>query len=161
MTGLLIAWLLLCAGADLRWRKLPNVLTLGAYLPAVLILVFAQQSLLGAGVGEAILGWLLAIVLTLPAYALRQLGAGDVKMLTALALMSDWQFLIFSFAVAGLLAGSTVLIWLLLQRYLPYMNLKLARFGQQLPAMPVLQGRKLPFGAMIALGGLLSCWMLS
>lgn len=149
-----IGWLLLCAGADLLWRKLPNLLTLGAYLPALLALIVFHQSLLGASAFSAMTGWWLAVLLTLPAYALCWLGAGDVKMLSVLGLMTGWQFLLLTFVIAGLLAGAVVLLWLFLQHSIPYLNLKLARW-HQLPVMPVLQGRALPFGTILAVAGLM------
>lgn len=148
-------WLLLCAGADLRWRKLPNIVTLGAYLPAMLSLILFHQSLLGATAFSALAGWLLAVFLTLPAYSIHWLGAGDVKMLSALGLMTSWPFLLMTFAIAGLLSGAVALFWLFLQRSLPYLNMKLARWDQQLPAIPVLQGKALPFGALLAVAGLI------
>lgn len=151
----LSVWLLLCAIADLRWRKLPNILTLGAYLPAMLALILSQKSLLGATAFPALAGWLLAVLLTLPAYTLNWLGAGDVKMLSALGLMTGWQFLLITFVIAGLLAGVVVLSWLFLQRSLPYLNIKLARWDQQLPAIPVLQGKAMPFGALLGIAGLI------
>lgn len=151
---LLSVWLICCAVSDLRWRKLPNLLTLGAYLPALAVIVFFHQSLLGAAVNSALMGWWLAILLTLPAYAVRWLGAGDVKMLSAMGLMTGWQFTLLSFAIAGLMAGAVTLLWLFLQRNLPYLNLKLARWDSQLPAMPILAGKALPFGTLLAMGGL-------
>lgn len=155
--GLLIllgVWLVCCAISDLRWRKLPNALTLGAYLPALAVIVFFHHSLLGSPVSSALTGWGLALLLTLPAYAVRWLGAGDVKMLSAMGLMTGWQFTLLSFAIAGLMAGAVTVTWLFLQRNLPYLNLKLARWDSQLPAIPVLAGKALPFGTLLAVGGL-------
>ncbi len=154
LIGLFVGWLLLCGFTDLRWRKLPNALTLGAYLPALIAIVFLHQSLLGASVSSALMGWLLALILTLPAYAVRWLGAGDVKMFSAVGLMTGWQFSLLSFVLAGLLAGAVTLLWLFLQRSMPYLNLKLNRWDHQMPAIPVLQGRVLPFGTMLAAGAL-------
>mgnify|MGYP005849194045 CR=1 FL=1 len=88
--SLFIGWLLLCAITDLRWHKLPNVLTLGACLPALTVLIFQQHSLLGASLSSALTGWCLAMLLTLPAYAVGWLGAGDVKMFSAMGLMTGW-----------------------------------------------------------------------
>lgn len=130
-------------------------------MPAILALLLLHQSLLGFSISAALIGWALALLLTVPGYALRQLGAGDVKMLSAMGLLSDWQFMLISFAVAGLIAGGVTLFWLASQRYFPYLNLKLERFGLQLPVMPTFHGRKLPFGAMLAVGGVLSCWIFN
>jgi prepilin peptidase CpaA len=66
---------------DLQSRRIPNVLTFGAALAAVLIFLFT------GGVwaaGWSIAGWTVAAALWLPLYARRGMGAGDVKLIAAL-----------------------------------------------------------------------------
>jgi prepilin peptidase CpaA len=57
-------------------------------------------------------GWafLLALAFTLPGYALRRLGAGDVKLMTGLGLATDGMHLLGVFIGAGLAS----VLWLLL-----------------------------------------------
>lgn len=114
-----------------------------------------QQTLLGASVLAGLMAWLVALALTLPAYAANWLGAGDVKMLSAFGLMTGLQFMLSSYLIAGLLAGMIVLYSLLSRRYIPYLNLQLSRLGWQLPAAAMINGKTLPFGALLAVGGLL------
>ncbi len=151
----LFVWSIGCLYSDIKDRKLPNWLTLGAYLPALLVLVLMQQTLLGASVSAGLMAWLVALALTLPAYAVNWLGAGDVKMLSAFGLMTGLQFMLSSYLIAGLLAGIIVLYSLLSRRYIPYLNLQLSRLGWQLPAAAMINGKTLPFGALLAVGGLL------
>lgn len=158
MTGLYVVWLIACAVFDLHSRKLPNVLTLGAYVPALIVIASTQQSVTGAAYSAALLGWLLGIGLTLPGYVFRQLGAGDVKLLSAMGLLSDWQFVLYAYVIAGLFAGGIVIITLASHRYLPFINLQLERFGYQLPLPARLSQTKLPFGAILAIAGVLICW---
>ena len=80
---------------------------------------------------------LLALLLTMPAYLLRWLGAGDVKLLLAIAVMGGWQYVLTSFVIAGLVSGITTLAMLQYSTY----------SGHQLTA-----GRWMPFGAMLAAG---------
>jgi prepilin peptidase CpaA len=54
-------------------------------------------------------GLAVALLLTLPGYALNRLGAGDVKLLVALALASDLMCVLGTFIGAGV----SSLIWLL------------------------------------------------
>jgi prepilin peptidase CpaA len=69
-----------CA-TDLRVRRIPNVLTLGAALAAgAYHLVTAGWSGLGTAAG----GWALGLLLFLPLFLLRGMGGGDVKLLGAL-----------------------------------------------------------------------------
>lgn len=152
---LLAVWFLACAFFDFTQRRLPNVLTLGIYIPAFAVLLVSQQTaVFQMPVMAAVYGWLLALVLTLPAYVFRWLGAGDVKMLTGLGMLTGWQFMLTNFVLAGFLSGLVVLLWLFSQRLVPYFNLHLAKRHWQLPAVPVLTGKKLPFGGFIAIGGL-------
>jgi prepilin peptidase CpaA len=66
---------------DLRMRRIPNVLTLGAALVG-----FGYHLLAGGweGLLGSLAGWGLGLVLFLPLFALRGLGGGDVKLLAAL-----------------------------------------------------------------------------
>lgn len=150
----LALWLFGCAYTDIKQRKLPNTLTLGAYLAALLVFLLMQRSLLGASISSALLAWSVAIVLTLPAYAVGWLAAGDVKMLSALGLMTSLKFMLLSYAIAGIMAGFIVLYSVLGPRYLLYLNLQLGKLGWQLPLTTTRQDGALPFGALLAIGGL-------
>ena len=89
-TSNLVAILLvtLACITDLRARRIPNVLTFGATIGA---LVF---HLVVAGVGglaESAGGWMLGAALFFPMFALRGMGAGDVKLLAAVgAWLGPW-----------------------------------------------------------------------
>lgn len=66
---------------DLRSRRIPNPLTLGAALAAC---VFALVQHGFPGLGWSVAGWLAAVALFFPVFALGGMGAGDVKLLGAL-----------------------------------------------------------------------------
>jgi prepilin peptidase CpaA len=66
---------------DLRTRRIPNVLTFGAAAGAAGYHLAASGLL---GLGLAIAGWLVGLVVFLPLFALRGIGGGDVKLLAAL-----------------------------------------------------------------------------
>lgn len=157
--ALLVIWLLWCLIGDLRFRRLPNYLMLAGIVLAVLNIVIAGNSLIGATAMSVLMAMLLALVLTLPGYVLKLLGAGDVKMLSVIGLMTSLQFMLLSYAVAGLLAGLFVLYSILGHRYVPYINLQLAKLGWQMPATGWLNGKSLPFGALMAVGGLLTLFL--
>lgn len=73
--------LLVGAGAvcDLRTRRIPNLLTVGA-----LALALALRAVLGGGMlVEGVQGAALALAVTFPLFAVRALGGGDVKLLMA------------------------------------------------------------------------------
>ena len=67
--------------ADVRWRRIPNVLTFGA---AAVGLAFhtASGGLPGAGFSAS--GWAVGALLFFPFFALGGMGAGDVKLVACL-----------------------------------------------------------------------------
>jgi len=66
---------------DLRSRRIPNVLTLGAAAGACGF-YFAEAGF--RGLGWSLAGWLVGLVMFLPFFALRGMGGGDVKLVAAL-----------------------------------------------------------------------------
>ncbi len=155
-----LTWSVACLILDLSDRKLPNWLTLGASLIALLVLAITGKSLMGAALSSAMLAWVLALALTLPAYITKWLGAGDVKMLAAIGLLTGLNFTLFSYAIAGLLALGLIIGGLIWRRTQPWLNLKLARIHYQLPAISPSSGRQMPFGALLAVGLIISLVML-
>jgi prepilin peptidase CpaA len=75
------ATVLLACGIDLRTRRIPNVLTIGA---AVLAVGAAAAADGVAGVLTSGTGWLAGLALFLPLFLVRGMGGGDVKLLAAL-----------------------------------------------------------------------------
>jgi prepilin peptidase CpaA len=71
---------LLACIPDLRTRRIPNALTFGAALVALAFHV-ATNGLSGAAMSVS--GWFLGAALFFPFFALRGMGAGDVKLLAA------------------------------------------------------------------------------
>ncbi|QKL03702.1 prepilin peptidase [Pseudomonas sp. NY5710] len=108
----LLVWLALCAGQDARERQIANVLTLGAATLALAWLLATGCSWLGAQGSDAALALFIVLLLTLPGYALGQFGAGDVKLLGALALASSVAHVLVTFIAAGVV----LVAWQLVRR---------------------------------------------
>ncbi|WP_130930878.1 A24 family peptidase [Pseudomonas sp. Sample_24] len=106
----LLIWLALCAAQDARQRHIANSLTLGAGAFALAYLLWSGSTWLGAPAEQG--GWaaLLALAFTLPGYAMRKLGGGDVKLMIALGLATDGRHVLGVFIGAGLAS----VVWLLL-----------------------------------------------
>ena len=90
---------------DLRWRRIPNWLT----VPALLIGVIANTVLSGwSGLTASLLGAALGLALLLPFVMLRSLGAGDWKLAGALGAFTGpgllVDLLLASILVAGVMA---------------------------------------------------------
>lgn len=113
ITGALLLWALLIAVADWRWRKVPNSLLLALLLPALAVLLLKGQGLQAAGWGSSLLGAAMALVLTLPGYAVSRLGAGDVKLAAVMGLVQGWPLAAWSLLATALLLGSMALLMVL------------------------------------------------
>lgn len=96
----------------------------------------------------------------MPAYVLKWLGAGDVKMLSAIGLLTGLNVMLASYAIAGFLILLVVIGTLMWSRIVPWVNLQLARIHCQLPAIATSGGRQIPFGALLAAGLIISLVML-
>lgn len=113
--GLLVALCLIAMATDSRWRRIPNWLTFSA---------ISMGLLLGAldsgwtGLGQSALGLMLALVITVPLFAMGALKAGDVKLVAAFGAVKGigtppiqsfalWAFL-YGALVGGLWALATL-----------------------------------------------------
>jgi prepilin peptidase CpaA len=71
---------LVACATDLAWRRIPNVLTFGSALLGIAWHAWAAGP---GGAGWSLGGWAVGLVVLLPLYLLRSIGAGDVKLLAA------------------------------------------------------------------------------
>ncbi|RMQ09692.1 Type IV leader peptidase family [Pseudomonas viridiflava] len=151
---LLLVWFAICAEQDARRKQISNSLTLGAAALAAAWLAGTGTTWLGAAPLEAAQTLALALGLTLPGYALGKLGAGDVKLMTALALASNSAYLLCTFIGAGV----AVLIWALLARKVQrHINQQVAR---RYAYMFADASDKYPFSPFLLAGSLLTVALL-
>lgn len=141
-----LLWFTACATQDLLQRHIANSLTIGAAALALLYLLWTGHTWLGASAAEG--GWalLIALLLTLPGYALNKLGAGDVKLLIALALATDRLMLLGTFIGAGLSAG---LWWWLAPKICSLLNQRITPPVIGCTGKP---SKKLPFAPFLLCG---------
>lgn len=114
---LISCWAVVCAVYDLCVRRIPNILTLGAHCVAIVVALISGKSLLGAPMSSAFSAWGLAMLLTLPAYAWRKLGAGDVKLLAAMGLMGSIDVLLMTYVVAGFVMGAVAVGYIVADKF--------------------------------------------
>ena len=153
-------WAVVCGGYDLAVRRIPNTLTLGGHGGALAMLVITGQGWLGASLSSCFTAWVLALVLTVPAYALKRLGAGDTKLLAAMGLIGGMEAMLTAYVIAGLLVGGTAIVWMMAYRWGPLLVMPLARIGLDAPSMPEPKGRMLPFGLGLAIGFVVALLLL-
>jgi len=146
---------------DIHSRRIPNKLVITLALLGVCFSAVVQSPL--TGVSRAFLGMLIGFAIWIPFYALRMLGAGDVKLFAAACCwLAPSQIL--SAALATALAGGVLsVIGLILAHGLGLTTLRIAQ-GLHDPkvlatplAVPV--GRKtLPYGLAMTVGLLVTAW---
>lgn len=161
----LAALLLAAVASDLHRRRIPNMLVLyGMVLGlAFQALAPAGQGLLqggGLGMAAALLGGLTGLALLLPFYALRMLGAGDVKLLSMVGVWLG-AAAVLQVALWTVLAGALLSLGVMLstesKRSVCRHLLSLLAFaslgtvGGATPPRATTTGR-LPYGVAIAVG---------
>lgn len=145
--GLLIAWGLGCAVMDYRQRRIPNSLTVGGTIVAIVYLLFDGNSILGASPASAISAGIGVILVSIPCLWLGWLGAGDVKMMSTIGFIGGVNTLILTFVFSSFLTIVAVL----------FLWLKAITKNQQ----STLSNLKLPQGIFLALGLILSIFGLN
>jgi prepilin peptidase CpaA len=139
----------IAAFIDVYSRRIPNWLTLSAFVVGVAVNAWLHGF---GGAGSALLGGALGLLLLLPFYAMRAIGAGDVKLLAAIGAFLGPQLLV-TVAVYAAVAGGVLSAVILLRR---------RRLGLALNEMliqrraPSLSGATGPYGVAIASGVVLS-----
>ena len=166
-TASMAIWILaalLAVGAgwtDWKWRRIPNWLT----LPALLV-GFAVNTVFGrwAGAKDSLLGLLLGFGVMLPFVLLKALGAGDLKLVSALGAILGPGRLLDVLFVAVLVAGVmaiVLIIWRGRVRQTARNILRLlgALFSFHMPQPELTlenpQALKVPFGVAVAVAVLL------
>jgi prepilin peptidase CpaA len=160
---LLEALVIIAAIWDIRWRRIPNWLTIPGIVLGVGLNWFLFET---PGLRDSLEGLGLAFAVYFVLYLLRGMGAGDVKLMAAVGAtvgLWNWVGILFLTAAAGLVAGLALVafkgrfrrtfrnIWMILTRLgrgrAPY---------QENPELDVTteKGMRLPHGALIALGAL-------
>lgn len=152
--ALVVVWALAVAWTDWRQRRIPNLLSLGAWVVGCAVLIFSGRSLLGAPPSSALLAAAGALLVTLPGYLSRHLGAGDVKFLVATGLLSSWPLTLICFtigsllgAAAGLLSAHRMRLYLALPRVMQRPGSALAQWAARTPP-----ARHIPLGTCLSAG---------
>jgi prepilin peptidase CpaA len=156
-----VSSLVIASATDVRSRRIPNVLVASL---ALLGLVFSVMSLPASiGVSRALVSCLLGFGLWIPFYALRMLGAGDVKLFAA---ASCWlaPSQVFSAAVLSAFAGGILsIVGLVLAHGFALTTFRIAHIARDprllATPLPVAPGRKtLPYGVAMAIGLVIAAW---
>jgi prepilin peptidase CpaA len=159
-----VAALVAASVTDVRSRRIPNKLVVGLAVAGVVYSVLCLPPVIG--VGRALLSLLIGFSLWIPFYALRMLGAGDVKLFAAAAAwLAPSQ--VFAAALLSAAAGGVLsLVGLVLAHGFGLTTYRIAH-GLRDPSvlatpLPVPAGRKtLPYGLAMAVGLAVAAWFPS
>ena len=107
---LLLALVLGAAVYDVRYRRIPNWLTAGGAVLGLALNAFLFQTGLGSmfgltGLLFGLKGLGLAFIVYLFLYALRAMGAGDVKLMAAVGSIVGWENWFGIFIITALIGG--------------------------------------------------------
>jgi prepilin peptidase CpaA len=110
----LLVLLLAAAVYDVRYRKIPNWLTVGGVIVAVVMNTLIGPPL--AGLGFTLRGLAVAFTIYMVLYVLRAMGAGDVKLMAAVGAMVGWQRWLGIFFLSAIIGGVMAMILILARK---------------------------------------------
>ncbi len=103
---MLLTLVLAAAIYDVRYRRIPNWLTVGGVLVGLAMNGFLYEG--WSGLRFSLLGFAAAFGFYVVLYALHAMGAGDVKLMAAVGAMVGWRnwfgIFVFSAVIGGLMA---------------------------------------------------------
>jgi prepilin peptidase CpaA len=112
--AILVLIVITAAVYDIRYRRIPNWLTASGVLTGLVLNSFLQTPAPAVfsfgGFWFALKGMLLAFGVYFFLYALRAMGAGDVKLMAAVGAMVGWQDWFGIFIVSAIIGGIAALI---------------------------------------------------
>jgi prepilin peptidase CpaA len=151
---------------DVRTRRIPNVLTFGAAVAGIV-----THTWLGGvdGLAASVFGWVVGASLFFPLFALRGMGAGDVKLLAAIGAwlgpMPTVMVAFYSTLAGGLMALAVALRAGYLRQAIRNMSL-MARFWLTVGFQPVegltleqARAPRLAYAAPVLAGLLVTLWL--
>ena len=161
-----VALVLAASVCDLKSRRVPNALTLGAAVIAVATHVVLSG---WSGLVFAVSGWAVGLVLFFPVFALGGMGAGDVKLLAAIGAWLGPTDAVWT-ALYGVFAGGLMALFVALARGYTRTALRnvwaMLRFWRVAGVRPVegltlnsSAGPRLPYALPIAVGVMVTLWM--
>ena len=107
--AILIALVLAAAVFDARYRRIPNWLSVTGVVVGLAMNAFLDQSRPGMFVAS-LLGLAIAFAVYFVLYALRAMGAGDVKLMAAVGAVVGWPNWFGIFIVTAIIGGIMALI---------------------------------------------------
>ena len=162
--GMFMFGLTLAAIWDAYARRIPNALT-ASFAIVGLAIAAAGLAMERSGIGTAVLSLFTGLLVWLPFYVFRMLGAGDVKLFAAAAAWLTPVATLRASLYSALIGGVLGVIWFVRTRGLAFAAVRLghvlAEPRQLREPLPVASGQaRLPYGIAMSLGLLLEAWRI-
>lgn len=163
LQAVLAVVVLIAAYFDFRWRRIPNWLVLSGLLVGIALNAFLYE---WAGLRGSLEGLGLGLLIYLPLYALRGMGAGDVKLMAAVGALVGWRNWIGVFMLTAITGGLVALLLVVLRGRARSTMANVGSMFQQMahlqapytgnPELDVKNPKAvtLPHGVMIAVGSI-------
>ena len=166
---LLLVLVLAAAVFDVRYRRIPNWLTVGGVVLGLGLNATLSRSPSPANWGmfrASLIGMAAAFGIYFVLYALRAMGAGDVKLMAAVGAVAGWPNWFGIFIVTSLLGGIMALVLVVMRKRLKKTLFNVGFILHEMKsARPAYVGKEeldvrnpkamsLPHGAVIAIGTL-------
>ena len=156
LTGGLLFWALAIGIFDLRQRKIPNMLTLPAFLVGLVWMAVSGRCMSGDTWVSGLWAGVFGLAVTVPAYVVGKLGAGDAKYLMAIGVLSGWEVTRDTFVIAAAGGVAVATGWWWLHRN-PWLRSILQPFAPIFRALTQGTGQAsdqlyMPFGTLLSIG---------
>lgn len=161
-TLLFAALLALAAVSDWRSRRIPNPVVLALAVTGVACAAVTAASPL-AGIARSASGIAVALALWFPFFALRWMGAGDVKLFAAAAAWLGPERALIGSLLAALLGGLLGALWMLraygVRDTAVRMAVGVATPGAGFAPVDARSRRAIPYGVSLAIGAFAAAWI--
>ncbi|AOI57355.1 A24 family peptidase [Burkholderia diffusa] len=142
-TSIFLAWAALVAAGDIRFRLVRNSLVICGGI-AALVSSLINANPFGISIEQALIGALVGLVSFFPLFAMRVMGAADVKVFAVLGAWCGLPILLRLWVIASLVAGLHVLGLML------FTHTSLgALWGRGVPTMMLGGRRSTPYAACL------------
>jgi prepilin peptidase CpaA len=160
----LAALVVFAARADVRTRKIPNVIT----GPALLLGLATHFAIGGwSGFQTSFTGMLIAGAILLPGWLMRWMGAGDVKLMAAVGAWLAWPAALIGVLASLAAGGAIALVYAIRHRVLLPAVFGVATLGawtlsrnmRGTTPPPVFTGVRFPFALAVLAGSIFALWV--
>ncbi|WP_322039160.1 prepilin peptidase [Burkholderia diffusa] len=150
--GIFLVWATFVGIGDIRFRRIPNSLVMAGLAGALVGNVIGGNPF-GIAVVQSLIGASLGLVCLSPLFALRVMGAADVKVFAVLGAWCGAQALLWFWIVASIAAGFHALWLMVLSR-----TSIAALYKRGTPAMALDGRRATPYAAFLVMPA--AVWLL-